>query len=268
MDKIAFICRTCGVEYEPSEIPPAHCPICEDERQYVPEGGQQWTTLTEINSQHKNVIEKVADKLYAIYTVPHFGIGQRAHLLVTPGGNILWDCISNLDDSTVDIIQKLGGIKAIGISHPHYFSTWVQWSRAFGDVPVYIHARDKEWIQRKSTSLRLWEGVQQELWDNIRLVCCGGHFAGGNILYWPEEKALLTGDVIQVCPDQKSVSFMYSYPNYIPLPKKDILQIRACLEPLDYEVLYGAFGHYIRSGGKQAVKRSLDRYLAIFSEKS
>lgn len=260
----AFICNTCGIEYEPSEVPPSNCPVCEDERQYVPESGQTWTTLADINTSHKNIIEKVSEHLYAIYSVPSFAIGQKAHLLITPEGNILWDCIANLDETTVDMIQKLGGIRAIAISHPHYFSTIAQWSATFNDVPVFVHALDAGWLGRKPKALHLWEGEIFPLWNNMQLVCCGGHFPGGNILYCPNEKALFTGDVLQVCPDMKSVSFMYSYPNYIPLAQKDILKIKAAIAPLDYDAMFGAFGRYIFSGAKQAMQFSVNRYLAIF----
>ncbi len=264
METTAYICATCGVEYAPSKSPPIQCPICEDERQYVPPEGQQWTTLEQVNHTHKNVIEKVTDHLYAIYCLPSFAIGQRAHLLITPIGNILWDCITNLDESTIDVVKKLGGIKAICISHPHYFSTLTRWSEAFNHAPVYVHSLDKEWIQRKPQSLHLWNTVKEKLWDNIQLICCGGHFPGGNILYWPGRQALFTGDVIQVCPDRKSVSFMYSYPNLIPLPKKNIIHIMQSTEALEFDSIYGAFGLYIHTNAKEVLKYSIKRYLSIY----
>jgi glyoxylase-like metal-dependent hydrolase (beta-lactamase superfamily II) len=263
-----FICTTCGIQYDATAQPPAHCPVCEDERQYVNPGGQAWTTLEQVAARHRNIIELVAPNLYAIYTTPSFAIGQRAYLLLTPGGNILWDCITNLDASTIDMIKRLGGIKAIALSHPHYYSTIVEWSHAFDHAPVYVHAADAQWLGRRDPMIKLWEGSTQPLWDGISLVLLGGHFSGGAILHWPTagngKGALLVGDVIQVCPDQKTVSFMYSYPNYIPLPKKDILQIQNAVQPLVYDAVYGAFGRVIRTGGQQAVAFSLERYLRIF----
>ena len=116
MQKTAYICTTCGVQYEPLETPPVSYPICEDERQYVNPAGQTWTTLTAINRGYKNIIELIAPNLYAIYTTPPFAIAQRAFLIITPEGNILWDCITNLDSSTIDLVNKIGGIKAIAVS--------------------------------------------------------------------------------------------------------------------------------------------------------
>jgi glyoxylase-like metal-dependent hydrolase (beta-lactamase superfamily II) len=261
---VCFICTTCGVQYEASETPPPCCKICEDDRQYIGPGGQAWTTLPQLNRQHKNIIEQVAPGIYAIYTTPGFGINQRAHLLVTPGGNILWDCITNLDASTVGLVQKLGGIRAIAISHPHYFSAIAEWSEAF-DAPVYIHKNDAGWLGRPYDAIRFWEGAAHSLWNGIQLVCCGGHFPGAAVLYWPEGKgALFTGDTIQVAPNRKTVSFMYSYPNMIPLPEKQIVQIKASIEDISYDAIYGAFGLYIREGAKAAVAASVKRYLEIF----
>lgn len=263
-----FICTTCGIQYNGTAQPPARCPVCEDDRQYVNPGGQAWTTLEQVAARHRNIIELVAPDLYAIYTTPSFAIGQRAYLLVTPGGNILWDCITNLDASTIDIIGRLGGIKAIALSHPHYYSTIVEWSHAFNNAPVYVHAKDAEWLGRMDPVIKLWEGATHLLWDGVSLVLLGGHFPGGSILHWPAagngKGALLVGDVIQVCADQKTVSFMYSYPNYIPLPKKEILHIRNAVQPFGYDAIYGAFGRVIRTGGQQAVAFSLERYLRIF----
>ncbi|KAA2244862.1 MBL fold metallo-hydrolase [Chitinophaga agrisoli] len=263
-----YICTTCGIQYNETSQPSAQCPVCEDDRQYVGPGGQSWTTLEQVTRQHRNIIEKVAPNLYAIYTTPSFAIGQRAYLLITPGGNILWDCITNLDASTIDLIQHLGGIHAIAISHPHYFSTIVEWSHAFNKAPVYVHALDSQWLGRTDPVIRLWEGAEQPLWDDIRLVLCGGHFPGGNILHWPAghegKGALLVGDIIQVSPDLKTVSFMYSYPNLIPLPKRDILQIQAAVQPLPYDAVYGAFGRVIRANGREAVDFSIERYLRIY----
>ncbi|MDB5197085.1 MAG: beta-lactamase [Flaviaesturariibacter sp.] len=259
-----YICTTCGVQYEASETPPVSCAICEDDRQYVGLGGQRWTTLAAVNAGHKNIVELVAPNVYAIYSTPPFGINQRAHLIVTPGGNILWDCITNLDASTIAIVNKLGGIKAIALSHPHYFSTIVEWSQSFSDAPVYINALDAEWLGRRGEMIREWTG-QLDLWDGIQLVCCGGHFPGASVLHWAAGKgSLFVGDTIQVAPNRQTVSFMYSYPNMIPLPKTAILQIQDAVKYLEYDAMYGAFGLYIKEGAQAAMRHSVQRYLEVF----
>ena len=70
------------------------------------------------------------------------------------------------------------------------------------------------------------------------------------------------GDIIQVVPDRRWVSFMYSYPNYIPLGAKAVNRIVNAVEPFEFERIYGAFHPLeVVADGKGAVRRSAERYL-------
>src|SRR3954466_15342491 len=128
----AFICTACGTQYPPSEAAPDACPVCVDERQFVPASGQSWTTLEGLRRTHSNKFRRLASGLTTMETTPAFAIGQRAILAQTPNGNVLWDCIALVDDATVDLVQGLGGVEAIAISHPHYYTTMAEWNRALG----------------------------------------------------------------------------------------------------------------------------------------
>src|SRR5262245_50526553 len=86
-----FLCVTCGTQFAESERPPANCPICDDERQYVGWNGQQWTTLDEMQGKFANEVREEEPGLVSFHTQPKIGIGQRAFLLRTPAGNVLWD---------------------------------------------------------------------------------------------------------------------------------------------------------------------------------
>ncbi len=265
-----FICVTCGTQFTESTGPPARCPICEDERQYVGIEGQKWTTLNDLAQEHKN--EAVAEEtgLTSFATAPKFAIGQRAFVAQTPHGNILWDCVSLLDDATVRRVRELGGLRAIAISHPHYYATMVEWSRAFEGAPIYLHEADREWVMRPDDAIRFWDGETNSLFGGLTLVRGGGHFAGGTMLHWAAgangHGALLTGDIIQVVPDRRWVGFMYSYPNYIPLSAAAVARLLAAVEPLQFERIYGAFPKMtVAADAKAAVRRSADRYVAFLS---
>ena len=119
-----WICKTCGTQFPPSEQPPEACPICHDERQYVGYNGQQWTTLAQMQKDSfRNEFREHEPGLIGIGTTPSFAIGERALLVQSAQGNVLWDCMSLIDDETVAGIERLGGLTAIAISHPHYYST-------------------------------------------------------------------------------------------------------------------------------------------------
>jgi hypothetical protein len=138
-----YICQTCGTQFAETDGPPLHCPICEDERQYIGWNGQQWTTLESLSNSHHNVIKTIEPGLTGIGTHPDFAIAQRALLIQTPQGNCLWDCISLIDEPTQAAIRALGGVQAIAISHPHYYSSMVEWAHAF-NATIYLHAADKQ----------------------------------------------------------------------------------------------------------------------------
>src|SRR5690242_12155675 len=78
--ELTFICVTCGTQYPPSASaePPANCPICDDDRQYVGPNGQQWTSLADLRASHANEIVAVDAGLTGIATAPSFAIGQQA----------------------------------------------------------------------------------------------------------------------------------------------------------------------------------------------
>ncbi|HCO23453.1 MAG TPA: MBL fold metallo-hydrolase [Gimesia maris] len=260
-----FICTTCGTQFNKSDQPSAECKICTDERQYVGWNGQQWTTFSDLQESHRNVIRLKEAGIYGIGMEPSFAIGQRALLIVRPEGNILWDCIPLIDDGLIQMIKGIGGISAIAISHPHYYTSMVEWSRAF-DCPIYLHKDDQEWVIRSDPSIQFWDGKTKEISNDLTLIRCGGHFDGGTVLHWPEGAAgdgvLLTGDILQVVQDRRWVSFMYSYPNLIPLPASVVRRIADTVEPFSFSRIYGAFwGKIVATDAKAAVQRSAERYI-------
>ena len=264
-----FICVQCGTQFADSAEPPSRCPICEDERQFVPHSGQEWTTLKQLTTDHRNRLEEEAPQLLGIGTEPEFAIGQRALLLQSRGGNLLWDCITLLDDKTVAEIAARGGTRAIAISHPHYYSAMVEWAEHF-DAQIFLHAADREWVMRSSARIQFWESTTLTLWDDLTLINCGGHFDGGTVLHWPTgangQGALLTGDIIQVVQDRRHVSFMRSYPNLIPLGPTAINRILERIKPFPFEQIYGAWWNAnVLTEAKAAVARSAERYMRWIS---
>lgn len=122
-------------------------------------------------------------------------------------------------------------------------------------------------------SIRFWEGDALPLAEGVTLYRLGGHFPGGTILHFAkgagERGALLTGDILQVVPDRRWVSFMYSYPNLIPLPPQTVLRMTDWVTKLDFDRIYGAWwGRNILRGGKEAVERSARRYVKALNPDS
>ena len=261
-----FICETCGVQYERSMEVPEQCTICNEERQFVNPNGQTWTTLDHMikEGKHRNKIKHDEEGLYSLKTTPGYGIGQTAYFLQDEGFNLLWDCITYIDKATIDQIEELGGIDAIALSHPHYYSTQVEWAETF-DVPLYIHEDDREWVMRQSDKIIFWSGESLVLHEGVVLHRFGGHFKGGTVLEWQngnnKKGILLTGDILRVVADRQWVSFMYSYPNFIPLPQSTVQKIANQSKGLMFDRLYDAFHRIVKEEANHCVQNSAIRYV-------
>ena len=258
------ICVTCGAVFPDAATPPETCPICEDERQWVPEDGQRWTSLDELSERRNDVREEDAG-LLGMGIEPEFAIGQRLLLLESPAGNVLWDMIPLCTEPAVAEVERRGGAMAIAISHQHYYSGMLEWSRALGGIPILLHAADREWVLRPDPLVEHWDGETHELPGGLTLLRLGGHFAGGTVLHWPAgadgKGTLLSGDIVQVLPHRRSVTFMWSFPNMLPLPASEIRRIVRTLDEWKFDRIWGAWwGRVIRARAKDVIRESAERY--------
>jgi len=262
----AWVCRTCGVQQPPGDRPPTTCAICTDERQYVPPQGQRWATLPELQAEGRRLeLRDLEPGLTGIGAEPTIGIGQRALLVQTPAGNVLWDCLGFIDEQGVAAVRERGGLQGIAMSHPHFYGVCVEWSHAFGNAPIYIPEADRDWVMRPDPAIRYWRDTHSPLAD-LQLIQCGGHFEGSAVLLWPggaeHRGALLTGDTITVVADRRFVSFMRSYPNDIPVSAAMVRSIVATVASYRFDRVYGGWwDRVIDCDGAAAIQRSADRYI-------
>jgi hypothetical protein len=221
--------------------------------------------MSELAREHANDMREEEPALIGLGVTPSFGIGQRALLVRTPAGNVLWDCVSLLDEPTRRRIADLGGITAIAMSHPHFYGANVEIADAF-DACILIPNADRTWVQRPSPRIEFFEeGIEPV--PGVTVARIGGHFDGAAVLHWPAGSegrgALLTGDTITVVQDRGWVSFMWSYPNLIPLDPATIEDIAHRVERFEFDRIYGGWwGRVVIHDGAAAVRRSADRYLA------
>lgn len=259
-----IICTACGTQFPFISNGPDLCSICMDDRQYIPEQGQTWTNLDELTNNHTVLINKLNDNLYEMSMLPLFGIGQRALLLISPGGNILWDCIALLNEPTIQFIKSKGGLKAIAFSHPHYYSTMNEWAEIF-NCPIYIHQHDEGWIFNKGPNISLWSGTEKSLWDRTRIINVGGHFPGSSVLHIPflsPAGTILCGDTFYISPSKKHMAAMYSYPNRMPLSLLEINRIKKQMLDMSFDSMHGFYKYQdIYLNAKEILHDSLERYV-------
>jgi glyoxylase-like metal-dependent hydrolase (beta-lactamase superfamily II) len=259
-----FICMACGFSLRDLQEPPTSCHICSDDRQYVPASGQRWSTRFELGATHTVRMDD-DDGVLGFGIDPGFGIDQRAAFVPTRRGNIFWEALSLVTDSAVHAIRALGGVDAIAVSHPHFYAAMADWSDAL-DAPILLHEADRSWVRNAVPRIEFWSGARLRLNDSLTLIHCPGHFPGSSVLHWREGPdgtgALFSGDSLQVAADRKHVSFMYSYPNAIPMNPDSVRSIQLALAGVEFDRVYGyTWGRNIVSGARDAVDRSFHRYL-------
>ncbi|WP_166345281.1 hydrolase [Phytoactinopolyspora limicola] len=253
-----IICKTCAVEYD--EPPPDVCPICSDERQYVPATGQVWLSIRDLHEGGAVIrITQHSPILWGL-SAPGVGIGQQMLLLHTPQGNLLWDPLGFIDEQTVAWLRAQGPVLGIAASHPHMFGVQVSWSEALDDAPVLVNEADAEWLGRRSPAITFWSGKHQ-VTEGLTLYQIGGHFRGSTVAHWTgDDGILLAGDTVMVNPDRVTTSFMRSYPNRLPLSAGVVNRIAAQLAPLSFEQVWSNFGNSITTGADMAIQRSAERH--------
>jgi hypothetical protein len=261
-DGSVVICATCGVEHVEPE---GTCRICADERQWVPGDGQSWTSLRELREAgHRVRIAELEPDLHGLTVAPSVGIGQQAHLVVTPQGSVLWDVLPFIDRAAVDQIRQYGPVLAISSSHPHMFGVQSAWSHALEQAPILVCEPLLDWVARPDSAITPWRG-RHEIAPGLVLHELGGHFHGSSALHWAAgadgRGVLLSSDTIHGNPDRTTVTFMRSYPNRIPLSAAVVERLATGVADLPFERSYDNFGRGPKRDAAAAVQRSAQRYI-------
>jgi hypothetical protein len=240
--------------------------VCEDERQWVPADGQQWTTLEKLRADGTRIsMFEVEPQLWGLRAEPQVGIGQQTMVVRTPEGTLLFDCVGYIDDEAVEQVRSLGPTLAVAASHPHMYGVQTEWAKALGDVPVLIAERDREWVRRADPLVELYD-ERRDVAPGLTLHRVGGHFRGQAVVEWASGNdglgVLLAADAVFPNPDRKTVSFLRSYPNRLPLSGNVVQRIATQLEGLHFDRLYNNFGAVVPVAAKRVLRESADRHAA------
>ena len=259
-----WICATCAVETDDLDARPATCEICADDRQWVPASGQRWTTLADLAAARTTTRWfEVEPDLYGITATPKVGIGQQTMVLATASGVVVFDPLGFVDEAALAHVRSLGPVLAVAASHPHMYGCQTEWAAAL-EAPVVLNVHDREWCRRPGRVTFFEESF--DLGADVTLHRVGGHFRGQTVAEWRPGNGgrgvLFAGDAVFPNPDRRSVSFLRSYPNRLPLSGTVVQRIAARLEGLHFDRLYNNFGAVVPADAKAVLRFSADRHAA------
>ncbi|BBN04693.1 hypothetical protein MPTK1_3g06910 [Marchantia polymorpha subsp. ruderalis] len=262
------VCGHCGTMFGVGKAR-GDCVICTDDRQLgLLPWGQSWGTYSQLRRLEAPLLLRNAER--DLVEISYTTKRQRCFLILNPLGNILWGSTTFLDDAAIVTIKKLGGIRAIAVSHPHELFGYAKWAVTF-QCPVYIHERDKNLVVHNTEFIETWDGEELALCSQIKLIRLGGHYDGGAILHWTNngldqdgKGVILCADMLQVGEDGQTVSSMRSYHNFIPISESDVQRIIWKLLSVEYERLY-ASGNIrdLPVNAKVLTNLSLEKYACV-----
>ena len=147
---------------------------------------------------------------------------------------------------------------------------------------MFISAADEQWLGLRPRNTVVWGGrndgsvggggsvapdrdAEIEIVPGVRASQPGGHFPGSAVVHWtaPDgDGVLFTGDTIGSVADPRWVTFMRSFPNWIPLSGAVVRRIAEHVCRYDFDRIYSNFGGCVPRDARDAVQRSAERYAA------
>ncbi|TXT07490.1 hypothetical protein VHUM_03210 [Vanrija humicola] len=275
------VCATCATQYPAPRRDCTHAKLSGSTDHPQARGATTSSATSRTRASRSSRPSRSSPSLRRVSISPACVKLTPAFLLETFEGSFIWDCSAVLTPPLIAHLTHLRRpLKAMAISHPHFFSTSLTWARALG-VPLYINALDKEWYQRRESAgadeVVFWSGTQR-LSSTLTLIECGGHFPGSCVLHWdraaepltsdadaraPDTGLLLVADTVMVQPTQKGITFMWSIPNAIPLHPTDVLHIQNVLREYDYDSVSSTWpDRWVRAGAARIFDESVETYLS------
>jgi hypothetical protein len=85
-----YCCSNCGF-WQRRPVKPVSCPVCEDVRHVLPEGGFEFLSPEEVDGGVECSWEKVGDGIWRCVVEPKLGIGPSGYLVETESGNVAFE---------------------------------------------------------------------------------------------------------------------------------------------------------------------------------
>jgi glyoxylase-like metal-dependent hydrolase (beta-lactamase superfamily II) len=245
-----LICTYCGNRTFIGEGETPECLICAN--RYVPEpkARVRFKRPDALLPDHHTEIVQLEEDIWRFYVRPNLGIRHYAFFIQRPGGNVLMDMQPILTNDLAAWIGAKGGLKAIVLSHPHYYGAMDDFSTRF-HAPVWIHATDRDWAVGYP-NVECLDAEDHSFDETLGMIHIPGQFEGGLCLLYARHRGILfTGDTLMVSPTTGELSAWKSTPRQVPYTRDEFHVIREGILALEFDQLYASVRGEIRSGAKE-----------------
>ena len=236
-----FACSNCGHWQFYFAVPP-NCPICSDVRNDLPEDGWDFRTPADLAPRLTHHRREVVPGIWEFWSTPRFGLDSHGWLLLEPDGNVAFEAAPFYDQTSLDAITDLGGIRTLAASHPHGYGALWQLQQHFSPT-LLIQKEDLQWTKAFRVN-QPWD-ERHEILPGLVLHHTGGHYEGHAVLHDARRRAVFVGDALKLEIDAAGravgLSSHKAYHKQIPLSPDEARRYRRVFAALDFDTVFTPF---------------------------
>lgn len=253
----SYICTNCGF-WQKYFRRPERCPVCEDARHVLPEGGYEFLTAAEMGERVRCVREEVEPGVWKFSVEPAVGISPSGYLIVSDDGNVAFEGCPFYDEEALGHMESLGGVEFVSASHPHTYGAVWQIVERFGPE-VSIHREDLGWASAFGVTLPFDSAL--DLPGGLRLLHTGGHFDGHAVMHDPGRGILFVGDAVKLeladsDPTGRTsdgISAHKAFVRRVPLTRAELGKYREVFEGLEFSKTFTPFEQCTNVGPQEVL---------------
>ena len=240
-----------------------NCVLCSDVRNALPPDGWDYADVARVSASIRPRWKEFTPGIWGFWCEPRYGLAGTGWLIRRDDGNVAFEGAPFYHDEALEQVERLGGVRALGASHPHGYGAIWQLQERFRPELV-IHREDIRYT--KAFQVTTVADDVHEMVPGLTLHHVGGHYEGQCVLHEEARRALFVGDSLKFDDFDTegrvhSLSCHKGYHYHIPLSKEELARYRRVYLELPFERSFTPF-EYAPNVGRDDALALFDRLIA------
>ncbi|WP_435017225.1 hypothetical protein TA3x_004821 [Tundrisphaera sp. TA3] len=259
-------CTHCGfwhTWFERQDPMTLNCVLCSDVRNALPPDGWDYADAARVAGTVRTQWKEFTPGIWGFWCEPRYGLAGTGWLILRDDGNVAFEGAPFYHDDALEQIERLGGIRVLGASHPHGYGALWQLQERFRPELV-IHREDVRYT--KAFHVSTVADDRHEVAPGLTLHHVGGHYEGQCVLHDQGRRALFVGDSLKFDDFDAdgrvhALSCHKGYHYHIPLSKGELAHYRRVYEQLPFDRAFTPF-EFAPNVGRDDALALFDRLIA------
>ena len=220
-----------------------NCVLCSDVRNALPTDGWDYADAERVARGVRTRWKEFTPGIWGFWCEPRYGLAGTGWLILRDDGNVGFEGAPFYHDDALEQVERLGGLRTLGASHPHGYGALWQLQERFGPELV-IHREDVRYT--KAFRVTTVADDEHEIAPGLTLHHVAGHYEGQCILFDERHQALFAGDSLKFDDIDAegrvhSLSCHKGYHYQIPLSRGELRRYREIYQRLPFERAFTPF---------------------------